>query len=97
MVANILHADPPNLSGLLFQNMVYQIKRNDTCSNMVARVSPADHPYQIKLNHKCNNMVANILPAGPPNLPWGWVKIIFCQNMVMLHIKLKEMTHAATW
>ena len=29
----------------------------------------------------------------------GWIEanIHFFQNMVRLHIKLKEMTHAATW
>ena len=36
----------------------------------------------------------------PPSRPWGWgqkVRIQIFQNMVMLHIKLKGMTHAATW
>ena len=67
--------------------------------------------YQIKGNHKCSNMVANILPADPPPPPtqpplprvpnprgWGQkVEIQLFQNMVMLHIKLKGMTHTATW
>ena len=38
--------------------------------------------------------------AQPPWLDLGGgteTKIQVFQNMVMLHIKLKEMTHAATW
>ena len=36
----------------------------------------------------------------PPTRPWRWgqkVKILLFQNMVMLHIKLKGITNAATW
>ena len=48
-------------------------------------------------------MDAKILPADPqphplPD-PGGWDKMsksIFFQNIVMLHIKLKGLTHAAT-
>ena len=57
--------------------------------------------YQIKDNHECSNMAANILPADPPTptLGIGSVdqNITFFQNMVMLHIKLKRITNAATW
>ena len=42
-------------------------------------------------------MVAIILPADPLPKPWGVVKIQFFQNTVMLHIKLKGITNAATW
>ena len=50
--------------------------------------------YQIKKNHECSNMVANILPADTPTTI-GMVnrsKLIFFQNMVMLHIKLNGIT-----
>ena len=40
-------------------------------------------------------MVANILPVDPPT-PGAWSKFTLFQNMVMLHIKLKGMTNAAT-
>ena len=57
--------------------------------------------YQIKLNHECSNMVATSLPAtalSPSPQPFGAVsKFNFFLNMVKLHIKLKGMTHAATW
>ena len=50
--------------------------------------------YQIQGNDACSNMVANILLADPHlRRPPGWdqkVKIQLFQNMVMLHIKLKE-------
>ena len=45
-------------------------------------------------------MVANILPVDvPPPITWGWgqeANIQLFQNMVMLHIKSKGMTNAAT-
>ena len=44
-------------------------------------------------------MVENILPLDPLPDPFGWgqkVKIQLFQNMVMLHIRLKGMTNAAT-
>ena len=57
--------------------------------------------YQIKDNHECSNMVANILPADPPPLDPGYEvsrsKSQLFQNMVMLHIKFKRITDAATW
>ena len=54
--------------------------------------------YQIKEKHECANMVENILPTDPlpllhPALPLGMGlvgQINLFQNMVMLHIKLKE-------
>ena len=52
--------------------------------------------YQIKGNHECS-MVKNILTADPGL--WGWgqkVTIQLMQNKVMLHIKLKGITNAAT-
>ena len=54
---------------------------------------------QIKENEACINMVANVLPSDPR--PWTLgvdqkVKIQHFQNMVMLHIKLKGMSNAAT-
>ena len=54
---------------------------------------------QIKENHECSNMVANILPADTLR-SWEWgqlVKVQPFQNMVMLRIKIKRITHAATW
>ena len=56
--------------------------------------------YQIKKNYECSNMVANF--ASRPQIPqdhkvWGQnVKIQLFQNIVMLHIKLKGITNAAT-
>ena len=44
--------------------------------------------YQIKRNHKCSDC-----PHNPHSPPPQRVKINFFQNMVMLHIKLKEMVH----
>ena len=58
------------------------------------------HAYEIKRNHECSEMVANILPAHPPSSPLGLgqiVKIQLFQNMVVVHIKLKGITNAATW
>ena len=54
--------------------------------------------YQIKENYECSNMVANILPIDTPD-PGDGVnrsKFNFFQNMVMLHIRLKRITNAAT-
>ena len=56
--------------------------------------------YQIKGNHKCSNMIANILPSDSPSDLGGGVKrsnFYFFQNMVMLHIKLKQITYAVIW
>ena len=55
--------------------------------------------YQMKGNLKCGNMEAFILPADSPSRPLGRgqkVKIKLNQNMVMLQIKLKGITRAAT-
>ena len=58
--------------------------------------------YQLKGITKCSSIVANFLPTDPPPLTTigrrdQEVKIQLFQNMVMLHIKLKEITNAATW
>ena len=37
------------------------------------------------------------LPAAPPPVRGQKVEIQLFQNMVMLHIKLDEITNAATW
>ena len=55
--------------------------------------------YQINGNRKCSNMVANILPTNPPHDPVGGFKrskFNFLQNMVILHIKFRGITKAAT-
>ena len=82
---SILPVDPlPRLWGSKGRNLTF---------------SEHDHvAYQIKWNHECNNMVANILPVDPLPGPWGQkVEIQIFKNMVMLHIKLKRITNAATW
>ena len=64
-----------------YGHVAYQIKRIDAYSNMVANILPADSP-------------------PPPSDPGGGVKRLkfnFFQNMVNLHIKLNEITYAATW
>ena len=53
--------------------------------------------YQIKGNHVCSNMVANILSAYSPLSPWGEVQILLFHYMVLLHVKLKNITNATTW
>ena len=57
--------------------------------------------YQIKENDACSNMEKNIMPADTFPLTLGLgskgQNSTSFQNMVMLHIKLKDMTHAATW
>ena len=55
--------------------------------------------YQIKADDAGSNMVANILPTDTP-LIRGWgqkVKLYIFLKVVMLHIKLKLTTLAATW
>ena len=55
--------------------------------------------YQIKGNQVCSTMVANILPAVP-DLALGVGskgQNSTCSHIVMLHIKLKGITKAATW
>ena len=55
--------------------------------------------YQIKADKAGNNMVANILPTDTPSIQgWGQkVKLYIFLKVVMLHIKLKLTTLAATW
>ena len=53
--------------------------------------------YPIKGNDACSNMVSNIFTRRPqPRNPRGGVKIQLLQNMVLLQIKLSEITNAAT-
>ena len=55
--------------------------------------------YQIKGNQVCSTMVANILLAVP-DLALGVGskgQNSTCSHIVMLHIKLKGITNAATW
>ena len=55
--------------------------------------------YQIKADDAGSNMIANILPSDIP-LTQGWdqkVKLYLSLKVVMLHIKLKLTTLAATW
>ena len=55
--------------------------------------------YQIKAYDASSNMVANILPTDTPSTQ-GWdqkVKLYIFLKEVMLHIKLKLTTLAATW
>ena len=61
---------------------------------------------KIKENHECSNVVANILPADPPPPTYNPDPVdgisrlknsVFFQYMVMLLIKLKRITNAATW
>ena len=53
--------------------------------------------YQIKGNQECSNIVGNIWPADCNHYRQGQkVKIQILLNMVMLHIKLKGITNAAT-
>ena len=101
MVANILPADlppPPHHYHLptLPPTLGVGSKGKNSTFSEYSHVA-----YQIKGNDECSNMVANILPQPPPPPdPWGGVKrskYIYYHDMVMLHIKLKGMTHAATW
>ena len=71
-------------------------------SKYVNRSTFSEHghvAYQIKGNHELSSMVANILHTDPPppmTLGDG-DKIELFHNMVMLHIKIKGITNAATW
>ena len=92
MVANILPADPPPSpnpgDGVISQNSTF---------------SEHGHvAYQLKGITKCSSIVAIFLPTDPPppttiGRRGQEVKIQLFQNMVMLHIKLKGITNAATW
>ena len=57
--------------------------------------------YQIKADAAGSNMVANILPTDTPSTQGvgakGYLNYIFFLKVVMLHIKLKLTTLAATW
>ena len=93
IVANILPADPtlPPTQPLLIPEGWF----NRSKSTFTEHVHVA---YQIKWSHECSNMVVNILSADLPPRPWGQkVEIQLFQNMVMLHIKLNEITNATTW
>ena len=90
MVPNNLLADTLTLGmGQIGQNLPF-------FQNMVTL------NINLKEIRKCSSKVANICPEMPTPLPrpWGWgqkVKIQLFQNMVMLHIKIKIITNAATW
>ena len=55
--------------------------------------------YQIKADDAGSNMVANILHTDAPSTQgWGQkVKLYLFLKVVMLHIRLKLTTLAATW
>ena len=55
--------------------------------------------YQIKADNVGSNMVANILPTDTPSTQGvgSKVKLYIFLKVVMLHIKLKLTTLAATW
>ena len=55
--------------------------------------------YQIKADDAGSNMVANILPTDTPSTQGvgAKVKLYIFLKVVMLHIKLKLTTLAATW
>ena len=92
-------------------HVAYQIKENHKCSNMVANILPTDPGdgvnrsklnffrtwsccISFKDNHKWSNMVADMLP---PTQGMGSGQNSIFQNIVVLHIKLKRITNAATW
>ena len=87
----------------LFQNMVVlHIKGNRECSNMVGKDLGGGVKMSIFFSEH-GHVVYQIDPRPVPDPLGGlkgWdqmVKIQFFQNMVMLHIKLKGITDAATW
>ena len=103
-----------------YGHVAYQIKADDTGSNMVANILPTDTSltqgvgskgqityfsesshvaYQIKADDAGSNMVANILPTDTPSTQGVGqkVKLNLFLKVVMLHIKLKLATLAATW
>ena len=80
-----------------------QIKGNRECSNMVGK-DLGGGVKMSKFNFSEHGHVAYQIDPRPVPDPLGgikgWdqkVKIQFFQNMVMLHIKLKGITDAATW
>ena len=89
MIANILPADPHPLAlgfGSFGQKLTF---------------SEHGHvAYHIKGNHEMQHYGNNFFCPLTPHDPSGWgrkVKIELFQNMVVLHIKLKKITNAATW
>ena len=101
MVANILTADLPNPRPWGWGQ---KVTRNDDyetlCLQPFQNSTLSEHShvaYQIKGNHIYSNMVANILPVDPPlpptTLGMGTIgQNSTFHNMVMLHIKLNEIT-----
>ena len=94
MVANVMPALPPPPPTL----RVRPKGQNSTFLEL------SNVAYHNKWNLECNNMVANIfMQTPPPPLPPPTLVVgskgqhSFFQNMVMLHIKLKLVTHVATW
>ena len=87
MVANILPTDTPLTQGVGSKGQTLSFSE----SSHVA--------YQIKAYDAGSNMVANILPTDTPSTQgWGQkVKLYLFLKVVMLHIKLKLTTLAATW
>ena len=87
MVANILPTDTPSTQGVGSKGQTKSFSE----SSHVA--------YQIKADEAGSNMVANILPTDTPSTRgWGQkVKLYLFLKVVMLHIKLKLTTLAATW
>ena len=91
-VANILPTYPPVPGGGVKMSK-FNFFRAKSC--LIKRIQG---------NHKCSNRVANILPTDPPPHththsladPRNEFKIQLSQNMVILHIKSKGITNAAT-
>ena len=74
-------------------HVAYQIKGNHKCSNMVAKILPADPPIRSRecsnmvANHECSNMVAHILPTAPsPSDPGGGVDLFVCLFDLFLYV-----------
>ena len=83
--------------------VVLHIKGNRECSNMVGKDLGVGSKCQNLFFSEHGHVAYQIDPRPVPNPLGGlkeWdqkVKIQFFQNMVMLHIKLKGITDAATW
>ena len=87
MVANILPTDTPSTQGVGSNGQIIYFSE----SSHVA--------YQIKADDAGSNMVANILPTDTPSTQGVGSngQTIYFLKVVMLHIKLKLTTLAATW
>ena len=87
MVANILPTNTPSTQGVGSKGQTISFSE----SSHVA--------YQIKAEDAGSNMVANILPTDTPSTQGvgSKVKLYLFLKVVMLHIKLKLRTLAATW